>query len=131
MYKTLTAIAVAAIVTVATVAAPHQAKADDRRVAAGIIGGLAAGAIIGSIAASNRYYYRLGYYGGLMPMSRDRSMCGHCLAATILATPTTAAAMANVGRPDRVRCILGLSCPSRRDRGKKQAAQTFCAPRPA
>jgi len=63
MYKTLTAIAVAAIVTVATVAAPHQAKAHDRRVAAGIIGGLAAGAIIGSIAASNRYYYGPGYYG--------------------------------------------------------------------
>ncbi|HEY6024849.1 MAG TPA: hypothetical protein VIV34_11830 [Pseudolabrys sp.] len=64
MYKPLTAIAVAAIVTIATVAAPDLAEARRGRIAAGIIGGIAAGAIIGSIAASNRYYYGPGYYYG-------------------------------------------------------------------
>jgi hypothetical protein len=65
MYKRLTAIAVAATIAVATLAVP-QAEARRGRIAAGIIGGLAAGAIIGSIAASNRYYYGYGpgyYYG--------------------------------------------------------------------
>ncbi len=64
MRKTLTAIAIAATMTIAAVATPHEAEARDGRVAAGIIGGLAAGAIIGSIAANRGYYYGPGYYYG-------------------------------------------------------------------
>jgi hypothetical protein len=64
MYKTLTAVAVAATIAIVAVATPHQAEARGGRVAAGIIGGLAAGAIIGSIAANNGYYYGPGYGPG-------------------------------------------------------------------
>lgn len=67
MHKTLTAIAAAAMITIAVVAAPHQAEARDGRVAAGIIGGLAAGAIIGSIVANSGYYYGPSYYYGPGP----------------------------------------------------------------
>jgi hypothetical protein len=67
MYKTLTAIAVAVVITIAAVAAPHQAEARGGRIAAGIIGGLAAGAIIGSIVANRGYYYAPGYYYGPGP----------------------------------------------------------------
>ena len=66
MRKTLTALAVAATMIVAAVAVPDTADARWRGrhgggVAAGIIGGLAAGAIIGSMA--NQGYYGGGYYG--------------------------------------------------------------------
>ncbi len=61
--KTMTALGVAATLAVAAIASASQpAEAHCvrcRRIAAGIIGGLAAGAIIGGIA-SNGY----GYYGG-------------------------------------------------------------------
>ncbi len=61
MTKTLTALATAATLAVAAVAAPAPAQArGGGAVAAGVIGGLAAGAIIGSAAASHPY----GYYGG-------------------------------------------------------------------
>jgi hypothetical protein len=62
MTKTLTAIAAAGVLTVATLATPQPAQAHYHGggVAAGIIGGLAAGAIIG--AAVNGPYYG-GYYG--------------------------------------------------------------------
>ena len=65
MKKTLTALAAAATIAIAAVAVPQQAEARGGRIAAGIIGGLAAGAIIGSIAANNGYYYGpgYGYYG--------------------------------------------------------------------
>ena len=76
MHKTLTALAAAAALTLAVVAAPHQATAQHGTgtadtdghggyggVAAGIIGGLAAGAILGGIAA-NQGYYGDGYYYG-------------------------------------------------------------------
>jgi hypothetical protein len=48
----------------ASVAAPQPAKADDGgAVAAGIIGGLALGAIVGSAASGPHYYdYDRGYY---------------------------------------------------------------------
>ena len=62
MHKTLTALAVAAAMIIAAVVAPQQAEARHGRVAAGIIGGLAAGAIIGSMAAQRGYYYGPGYY---------------------------------------------------------------------
>jgi hypothetical protein len=64
MYKTLTAIAVAGVVAIgAVVATPQPAEArHGGAVAAGVIGGLAAGAIIGSAFA--RPYYGYGYYGG-------------------------------------------------------------------
>ena len=51
MTKTLTAIAAAATLAVAAVATPQPAEARGGRIAAGIIGGLAAGAIIGAAAA--------------------------------------------------------------------------------
>lgn len=68
MHKTLTALAVAATMIVAAVAVPDTADARWRGrhgggVAAGIIGGLAAGAIIGSMA-NQGYYGGPGYYYG-------------------------------------------------------------------
>ena len=63
MTKTLTALAAAATLAVAAVAAPQPAEARGGRIAAGIIGGLAAGAIIGGIASQGGYYGP-GYYGG-------------------------------------------------------------------
>jgi hypothetical protein len=66
--KTLTTIAAAATLAIAAVAAPQPAQArDGGAIAAGIIGGLAVGAIIGSAAARGgpsyygeprRHYYR-------------------------------------------------------------------------
>ena len=68
--KTLIALAAAATFAVAAVTAPQPAKAHDGgAVAAGIIGGLAAGAIIGSAAAHGPYYgYGPGYYYGPGPV---------------------------------------------------------------
>ncbi len=65
MHKTLTALAVAATMVFAAVAAPDTADARNRggRVAAGIIGGLAAGAIIGSMVGQGGYYGPGYYYG--------------------------------------------------------------------
>lgn len=57
MKKTLTAVAVAATFALATVATPQQAQARNGRIAAGIIGGLAVGALIGAAAAHGPYYY--------------------------------------------------------------------------
>lgn len=59
--KTLTSIAAAAIIAVAAIAAPQPAEArgNGGAVAAGIIGGLALGAII---AGSSRPAYSSGYY---------------------------------------------------------------------
>ncbi len=65
MTKTLTAIAAAATLAVAAVAAPQPAQARGGRIAAGIIGGLAVGAIIG--AAANNGYYDPGYTYGPAP----------------------------------------------------------------
>ena len=64
MRKALTAIALAATFALASVAAPQPAKADDGgAIAAGIIGGLALGAIVGSAASGPHYYdYDRGYY---------------------------------------------------------------------
>jgi hypothetical protein len=63
MKKTLTILAAAGALAVVSVAAPTDANAQWRRggaVAAGVLGGLAAGAIIGS-AVAPRYYDP--YYG--------------------------------------------------------------------
>lgn len=54
--KSLTALGAAAVLTIAAVAAPQPAEARGGRVAAGIIGGLAVGAIIGSMAYNGRGY---------------------------------------------------------------------------
>lgn len=64
--KTLTVLAAAATLGLATMAAPQPARADciGCAVGAGIIGGLAAGAIIGSAVAPRPYYYGPGYYAG-------------------------------------------------------------------
>lgn len=63
--KTLTALAATAALVVAAVSTPQPAEArGGGAVAAGIIGGLAAGAIIGSAVAGPRYYGPgPGYYG--------------------------------------------------------------------
>jgi hypothetical protein len=66
--KTLTAIAAAATLGAAALVTPTQpAQARGGAVAAGIIGGLAAGAIIGS-AAAHGPYYGPGYYYGPGPV---------------------------------------------------------------
>jgi hypothetical protein len=73
--NTLTALTAAVALTIAAVATPQPAEAHWRggggAVAAGIIGGLAAGAIIGSAAGYGPYYgygpgpyYGPAYYGG-------------------------------------------------------------------
>jgi hypothetical protein len=67
MKKTQIAIASAATLTIASLAAPQpaQARCWGCAVGAGVIGGLAAGAIIGAAAAHGPYYYGPGpvYYG--------------------------------------------------------------------
>ena len=62
--KTLTALAAAATLGLAAVATPQpaQAGAMAARLPPAIIGGLAAGAIIGSAAANGPYGYGPGYY---------------------------------------------------------------------
>lgn len=68
MRKMLLATAAAATVAAGAMIAPPQAEARNGRVAAGVVGGLAAGAIIGGALASQpRYYgpaYSYGAYGG-------------------------------------------------------------------
>lgn len=63
MKKTLTAMAAAATLALATVAILQKAEARHGHIAGAIIGGLAAGALIG--AATAPYYYGPGpyYYG--------------------------------------------------------------------
>ena len=61
MRTTLTAVAAAATIAVATIAAPTAADARRGWWAPAIIGGLAAGAIIGS-AYARPYYGGYGYY---------------------------------------------------------------------
>ena len=61
MRTTLTAVAAAATIAVATIAAPTTADARRGWWAPAIIGGLAAGAIIGS-AYARPYYGGYGYY---------------------------------------------------------------------
>lgn len=59
MLKFITAASVAAL-TLALIAAPQPAQARDGQIAAGVIGGLAVGAIVGSQV--NRGYRDDGYY---------------------------------------------------------------------
>jgi hypothetical protein len=81
MIKTLTAFAAAATIAVAAVATPTPADARGGAIAAGVIGGLAVGAIVGSAAANNGYAYGPGpvyygaapaYYGGGCYITRER-----------------------------------------------------------
>jgi len=60
----------AAALALTSVVAPQPAEARGGRIAAGVIGGLAAGALIGGALAAPRYYgpgpygyYGAGYYG--------------------------------------------------------------------
>jgi hypothetical protein len=82
MKKTLTIIAAAATLAIASVAAPQQAEARCHGcgVAAGVVGGLAAGAIVGGALASQpRYYYGPGpvYYGPHCYWTRERWWNGY------------------------------------------------------
>jgi predicted lipid-binding transport protein (Tim44 family) len=81
------AVAAAATLGIAAVAAPHPAQAHDGgRVAAGVLGGLAAGAIIGG-AVSGGYgpygygpgygYYAAPAYGGPCYWQRERFWDGY------------------------------------------------------
>jgi len=68
MMKTLSALATAGVIGMAAVAAPAPAQAGNGgAVAAGVVGGLAAGAIIGSAVAP---HYGYAYYGGPYAYSR-------------------------------------------------------------
>jgi hypothetical protein len=63
--RILTALAAAATLGLAAVAAPQPAEArHGGAIAAGVIGGLAIGALIGSAASAPYYAYAPGYYGG-------------------------------------------------------------------
>jgi hypothetical protein len=77
MMKTLTALATAGAISVAAIAAPAPAQAGSNggAIAAGVVGGLAAGAIIGSTwrpYPAYGYAYAPGpvYYGGPYAYSR-------------------------------------------------------------
>jgi hypothetical protein len=61
--RTLTALTAAATLGLAAVATPQPAEARGGAIAAGVIGGLAAGAIIGSAVNGPYYGYGPGYYG--------------------------------------------------------------------
>ena len=64
MKKSLIAIAAVTALGLATVAAPQPAQARHGRIAAGIVGGLALGGILGAAAANGPYYYGpRPYYG--------------------------------------------------------------------
>jgi hypothetical protein len=82
MHKTLTALAVVATIVVGAVTIPQEAEARGGALAAGIIGGVAAGAIIGS-AANNGYYgpgygYGPGYAYGPQPVYYGYRHYRHC-----------------------------------------------------
>ena len=71
MMKTLTALTTAGVIAVAAVAAPAPAEArNEGAIAAGVVGGLAAGAIIGSAVAPRYYASEPAYYGGPYAYSR-------------------------------------------------------------
>lgn len=75
MKRILTASAAAAALALASVATPQYAEAHDGgAVAAGIIGGLAAGALIGAAVSQPHYYYRPPYYYAPGPVYYPR----HC-----------------------------------------------------
>ena len=67
MTKSLTAIAAAALIAGATLAAPQPAEARGGRIAAGIIGGIAAGALIAGAAGAFAPYGPYGYGYGYAP----------------------------------------------------------------
>ena len=73
MKKTLFALAAAATIGLGTLAAPQPAQAHcyGCAVGAGVIGGLAAGAIIGSAIASHPGYVYYEGYDGPPPMACD------------------------------------------------------------
>lgn len=65
MTKTLTALAAAATIGLAAVATPQPAEArNGGAIAAGVIGGLAVGALIGAAYGPGYYAAAPGYYGG-------------------------------------------------------------------
>jgi hypothetical protein len=70
MLKIITVVAVSAL-TLAATFTPRPAEARDGAIAAGVIGGLAVGAIVGS-QVNRGYYGGPGYYdSGYQPVYRD------------------------------------------------------------
>jgi len=63
MKATMMAAVTAMALAVTSVAAPRPAEAEGGRIAAGVLGGLAAGALLGGALAAPRYYGPSGYYG--------------------------------------------------------------------
>jgi hypothetical protein len=63
MKATMMAAVTAAALVLTSVAAPRPAEAGGGRIAAGVIGGLAAGALVGGALAAPQYYGPHGYYG--------------------------------------------------------------------
>jgi hypothetical protein len=63
MTRTLTALATAATVAAAAITMPTAADARGGRIGLGILGGLAAGAIVGGALAAPYYYGGGPYYG--------------------------------------------------------------------
>jgi len=63
MLKVITAVAISAL-TLAVTVTPRPALARDGAIAAGVIGGLAVGAIVGSQMNRDDGYRRPAYYGG-------------------------------------------------------------------
>ena len=65
MKKTGFALTAAGVLALACIASPHPAEAWRGRIGPGLAGGLAAGAIIGGLAASSAYAWApgYGYYG--------------------------------------------------------------------
>lgn len=66
--KTGIALAAAGVLAVGTLAAPQPAQARGGALAAGIIGGIAAGALVGAAVAGPHYYGGPGYYYGPAPV---------------------------------------------------------------
>src|SRR5262245_19333752 len=66
MKKTMMVLAAAATLGITAMAAPQPAEARGGRVAAGVIGGLAVGALLGGAVAASQggYYAPYGYYSG-------------------------------------------------------------------
>ena len=74
MTKTFAASVGAAFLAITMLSAPASARDNGGAIAAGVIGGMAVGAMIGSAAANNRPYYQPApvYYGPSCYWTRQR-----------------------------------------------------------
>jgi hypothetical protein len=75
MKHALPAFATCAMVAIATIGTPIHARADGGQFAAGLLGGLAAGAIIGSAVAPRPYYAPAPVYVAPPPLFYEAPPC--------------------------------------------------------